>query len=83
VIDSSYRPIRRPLLKRLRLRGQKPLNDADESFSRAVAKRMARLDVTGVEPATPIEDRGEAFYVLLGSNVRLEIRDDGGYPTEV
>ena len=59
----------------------KPLNDTDESFARAVAKRMARLDVTDVEPVTPIKDGGE-LYVLLGSNVRLAIRDDGGYPTE-
>jgi hypothetical protein len=60
----------------------KPLNDTDESFALAAAKRMARLGVSNVEPAAPIKDGGE-LYVLLGSNVRLAIRDDGGYPTEV
>ena len=43
---------------------------------------MARVGVTGVEPAATIKD-GEELYVLVGSNVRLAIRDDGGYPTEV
>jgi hypothetical protein len=60
----------------------KPLNDTDESFALAAAKRMTRLGVTDVEPASPLKDGGE-LYVLLGSNVRLAIRDDGGYPTEV
>jgi hypothetical protein len=60
----------------------KPLNDMDESFALAAAKRMSRLGVSNVEPAPPIKDGGE-LYVLLGSNVRLAIRDDGGYPTEV
>jgi hypothetical protein len=60
----------------------KPLNDTDESFALAAAKRMTRLGVTDVEPAAPLKDGGE-LYVLLGSNVRLAIRDDGGYPTEV
>ena len=60
----------------------KPLSDTDESFALAAAKRMTRLGVTDVEPAAPIKDGGE-LYVLLGSKVRLAIRDDGGYPTEV
>ena len=60
----------------------KPLSDTDESFALAAAKRMTRLGVTDVEPAAPLKDGGE-LYVLLGSNVRLAIRDDGGYPTEV
>ena len=60
----------------------KPLNDTDASFALAVGKRMARVGVTGVEPATTLKDGGE-LYVLVGSNVRLAIRDDGGYPTEV
>jgi hypothetical protein len=59
----------------------KPLNDIDESFARAVSKRMARLNVTSVEPVTTTKD-GAELYVLLGSKVRLAIRDDGGYPTE-
>jgi hypothetical protein len=60
----------------------KPLSDTDESFAFAAAKRMTRLGVTDVEPAAPLKDGGE-LYVLLGSKVRLAIRDDGGYPTEV
>jgi hypothetical protein len=60
----------------------KPLSDTDESFALAAAKRMTRLGVTDVEPAAPLKDGGE-LYVLLGSKVRLAIRDDGGYPTEV
>ena len=60
----------------------KPLSDTDESFALAAAKRMTRFGVTDVEPAAPLKDGGE-LYVLLGSKVRLAIRDDGGYPTEV
>ena len=60
----------------------KPLKDSDDSFAEAVAKRFARLGVSGVGPITDAAD-GAALYVLLGSNVRLMILDDGGYPTEI
>ncbi len=60
----------------------RPLKDSDDSFAEAVAKRFARSGVTDVAPITHAAD-GAALYILLGSNVRLTIRDDGGYPTEI
>lgn len=59
-----------------------PLKDSDDSFAEAVVKRFARSGITDVAPVTHTAD-GAAFYILLGSNVRLTIRDDGGYPTEI
>jgi hypothetical protein len=59
-----------------------PLKDSDDSFAEAVAKRFARSGITDVDPVTHVAD-GATVYVLLGSNVRLMIRDDGGYPTEI
>jgi hypothetical protein len=59
-----------------------PLKDNDDSFVEAVAKRFARSGIRDVDPVTHTPDGG-TLYVLLGSNVRLVIRDDGGYPTEI
>ena len=47
----------------------KPLNDTDESFALAAAKRMARLGVADVEPATQIKDGGELYGELCRSRV--------------
>jgi hypothetical protein len=59
-----------------------PLKDSDDSFAQAVLKRFTRSGVTDVVPITHTNGGGE-LYVLIGSNVRLVIRDDGGYPTEI
>jgi hypothetical protein len=42
-------------------REPKPLNDTDESFARAVSKRMVRLNVTSVEPVTTTKDGAELY----------------------
>jgi predicted cobalt transporter CbtA len=55
----------------------RPLKDSDDSFAEAVARRFARSGVTDVALVTHTGEAA-AVYVLLGSNVRLSIRDDGG-----